>query len=243
MNKKGKKKTTAKIDGNEDLEIKSIAYFKNSSQVILLVVLIILFGFTLYSTLVFIGDYYMEKNNEFPQADVVQINNDKNRVLIINNGKIDKVINDADIKGKDDIVIENYSSIELSTNKEAEVNGTMEYDLRYNITRNDFPYNTISTNDSDVLVRFSYSYDNEEWEYLNNVISTDSSTLSPMMGHYYDISGVTSNLKVLTNHTITSKPGEKIKLYWKSETIILNKSSNINKGINAEFKIEYKNNA
>ena len=137
MNKKGKKKTT-KIDSTEDLEIKSVAYFKNSSQVILLIVLIVLFGFTFYCTLVYIGDYYKEQKSEYPENEVFKINNDKNSVLIINNGKIEKTIAEEDTLLKDNVVIENYSSIELSTNKDAEMNGTMVYDLRYNITKNDF---------------------------------------------------------------------------------------------------------
>ena len=62
------------------------------------------------------------------------------------------------------------------------------------------------------------------------------------MGSFYDIAGITGTLKVSTNNSLTSKPGEAVKMYWKCETIILNKEDNIGKEINSEFKIEYKNN-
>ena len=48
MNKKVKKKKEVKYDGTEDLEIKHVAYSNNIQQYVLLIILIILFGFTFF---------------------------------------------------------------------------------------------------------------------------------------------------------------------------------------------------
>ena len=84
-----------------------------------------------------------------------------------------------------------------------------------------------------------YSYDNENWEYVNNVISTTNSTLNPLMGSYYDISGLVENLKVLTNFEINNKKDTTTIVYFKCETLFKNIEDNIGKNIYAEFKVEY----
>ena len=113
--------------------------------------------------------------------------------------------------------------------------------VKYNITNNEFRNQTLASTNNDVLVRFMYSYDNENWEYINNVISTTDSTLNPLMGSYYDISGLTTNLKVVTNMEIKNKVGKTTTMYWKCETLLKNISDNINKNISADFIVEYKN--
>ncbi len=228
-----------KYDDTEDLEIKEVAYFKNSSQVILLFVLIILFGFTLFSSLVFIGKYYRDDNKN---AEVIEINNKNSRILITSLDDIDKKVLASDLESKEDIVLENTSNITFKTNSSAKEAGKIFFDVKYNILENNFYNNLIATNDSDLLVRFSYSFDNENWTYVNNVISTDSSNLSPLMGNYYDIAGLNTNLSIETNYELTTNPGEEKTMYWKSETIIKNANNNIDKSIKANFKVEYKEN-
>ena len=87
-----------------------------------------------------------------------------------------------------------------------------------------------------------YSYDNKNWEYVNNVISTTNSTLNPLMGSYYDISGLKENLKVLTNFEVNNKIDTTTTIYFKCETLIKNIEDSIGKNIKAEFKVEYADN-
>lgn len=239
MNKKDKKSKVV-FDDKEDLEIKKVAYFKSSSQILLFVILILLFGLTFFSSLVYIGKYYLNSNKD---AEIIEIEDYKNNIFITNDGKINRSVTKKDIENKENIVIEKYATIELKTNKNSNEDGKVLFNVRYDINENDFSINPISTNASDVLVRFAYSFDNEDWTYINNVISANDSNLSPLMGNYFDIAGLISNLKIITNYELTNKPNEMIKMYWKSETVIQSKSENINKNLNVNFKIEYKENS
>lgn len=243
MNKKVDNLVKKEIDDKEDLEIKNIAYLRVSSQKILLYVLIFLFVIMLGTSIMFIKKYYVSKelNNNF--SETIEINNYRNNVLITNNGEIKENITNTTFKNNKEYVIERVNAIKLTTNEKAETDGIIKYDVKYNIEKNDFLRNEYSTNDSEVLVRFSYSFDNEEWIYINNVISTTESTLNVLMGNYYDISGMVTNLKIATNYEMSSAPGETITMYWRSETIFKNKKDiELNKNIEANFKLEYKGN-
>ncbi len=239
MNKKVVKQK--KYDDNEDATIKEVAYYQNSSQIVLLVVLILLFGFTLFCSLVYIGRYY--KNINYKNGEIVEINNAKNDAVIVSMGKFSHKITADDITNDKELIYENIASISLSTKKDSTSDGNVFFDVRYNISKNNFNYNNIATNDSDLLVRFAYSYDNENWTYISNAISTTNSTLLPLMGNYFDIAGITNNLKVLTDYNLSVKPGDNKKMYWKSETYVNKNSRNLNKEFEIEFKIEYKGNA
>ncbi len=236
MNKKvGRSKKT--YDDKEDLAIREAAYYNNSSQVLLLFVLIVLFGFTLYNSLMYIGKYYINKNKLENGIEIIEIKNSKMSVLINNEGNLEKKITQEDTE--DETIIENKSSIAVETLKGEKKDGTIKFDVKYNILENSFHGNATSKDDSDVRVRFAYSFDNENWTYINNAISTYEGVLSPVVGNYYDIAGIISTLKIATNYELSSKPGESTTMYWKSETIIKNKQ-NVGHNIKAEFKIEYK---
>ena len=225
---------------SEDLEIKKIAHFKNSQQILLLIILISLFTLTFFCTLFYIGKYYDAKIGVDKGGKILEIRTQYDNVLITNNGNIDKTIEEEDTKYNKEYLIEKYSTIKFTTKKDAEKDGVININVRYNITNNEFRNQTLASTSNDVLVRFMYSYDNENWEYINNVISTTDSTLNPLMGSYYDISGLTTNLKVSTNMEIKNKVGETTTMYWKCETLLKNISDNIGKNITADFKIEYK---
>ena len=242
MNKKVDSKIKEVVyDDQEDREINEVAHYKSSAQqMLLLSVLVVLFGFTFFTAVTYIIDYYKNQNNK--EVEVLEVTNLKNNLLITNHGGIDRTISEDDLKDTKKIIIEKVNTIEFSTNKGALQDGNITFDVKYNILENTFKHYPISKNNSDLMVRFSYSYDNQNWTYINNVISTTNSTINPLMNSYYDISGIVDNLKVVTNYNISSKPGEKTTMYWKSETIIQNKSNNLKNNIKANFKIEYKDN-
>ena len=186
---------------SEDLEIKRVAYFKNSQQILLLIILIVLFTLTFFCSLFYIGKYYDAK---------LGVNDEKK------------------------------STVKFTTKKNVKTESVTNFDVRYNIQKNDFERKTIASTNNEVLVRFMYSYDNENWEYINNAISTSDSTLKPLMGNYYDITGLVTNLKVSTNFELKNKAGDTTTMYWKCETLLKNIRDNVGKNITAEFKIDYK---
>lgn len=243
MNKKEQVEKEVKQDDIEDLEIKKVAYEKNNSQKILLYALTTLFFIMLSISIIFINNYYKNKNQSSKDSEFIEINNYKNNALITNHGEINKKITKDSFEEDEDLVIERINSIELLTNKNAKKDGVITFDVKYKLLKNSFNRNEYAHNNSNLLVRFSYSFDNEEWTYVKNVISTSNSTLSPLMGNYYDVAGINSVLKVATNYELTSKPGESIKMYWRSETIIKNnQNSEVTNELVANFEIEYKNN-
>ncbi len=240
MNKKVKKKKEVKYDGTEDLEIKHVAYSNNIQQYVLLIILIILFGFTFFQALVYIGNYYEKKELE-KNDNVVEIIEDKTKTVISNNGEIYKTLTIKDDNNHEDVILENVNKIEIISENTEEVIKKY-FDIRYTINRNDFPRNFISTNDSDLLVRFSYSFDNESWTYLTNAITIGNTNISPVIGALYDLSGLTGNIRVATDYEVSSNPYENVTMYWKCETIFKYKEENLNKTFQAEFKINYKDN-
>ncbi len=217
-------------------------YFKNSQQILLLVILIVLFTLTFFCSLFYISRYYDAKININKDSKVLEVKTKYNNVLITNNGSINKTIEEEDAKYNKEYLIEKESTVKFKTKQDADEDGVIHINVRYNIDKNDFTSQAIASTNNDILVRFKYSYDNKKWEYVNNVISTTDSTLNPLMGSYYDISGLVSNLKVSTNFEIKNKIGKTTTMYWKCETLIKNIDDNIGKNITAEFKIEYKDN-
>ena len=232
-----KKNNTSK-EVSEDLEIRKVVYSRNYAQIILLVILIILFTLTFFCTLFYISQYYDAKINMSDNAQILEITTKYKNVVINNHGNISKTVLEEDTLYNKTIKLENISTISFKTSKDAKKG---EF-VRYNITKNDFENKAIASTNNDVLVRFMYSYDNKNWEYINNGITTATNTLTPLMGSYYDISGLTANLNVVTNFEINNKKGEETTIYWKCETLLQNIENNIGKGIEAEFKIEYQDN-
>ncbi len=228
----------SKIDDKEDLEIKKVAHSNKYTSVILLIILIVLFTLTLFCTLFYIGNYYEKKFNIKDNKEVIEVNNVKSKTLITNNGPFEKAIDDTITESE--VNIESYANVEVNTKEDSKENGRLVFDVKYEIEKNDFVYNAISSINSDVIVRFSYSFDNETWENVNYVISTPFSTIDAITSNFYDVGGITGNINVATNYELTSKPGESKKMYWKSETIIRNRESTVGKVYRANFKIEYK---
>ncbi len=240
MNKKERETKKSKYDGKEDAKIKQVAHYNDLQQYVLLAILIILFGFTLFTSLVYVGKYYKQKNNELNSEEIIEIKHDNTKSVITNNGHIDKILTIEDDNNHEDVIVEKTNVIEITS--EDEENLKKEYfNIRYEITENDFSKNIMATGDSDLLVRFSYSFDNEEWNYVTNAISYNDTNITPLVGSLYDISGLKGNIKVLTNFEMTSNPYEPVRVYWRCETIIKYKDENLGKKIQADFKISYDN--
>ena len=211
-----------------------------SLNTILIVILIILFGVTLYITCRYIVEY--QKNSELKvNQEVIKINTDQITASIINKGKIDEEITLQSYNENGEMVIEKINEIEIIAANETE--SKIEFDINYNILVNDFKVSAKPTNKSEVLVRFAYSFDGEEWTYINNVISTNTSNLSPLIGNNYDISGLITNLKVATNYELKPKDLNPLKMYWKSETLFKKIEEKENsKKFQANFTIDYDTN-
>lgn len=243
MNKKVENKNIKQkiiYDDKEDLEIKRIAYLKNPFQKYMLGVSIILFCFMLTFSIIFISGYFQKK---LDKPDINDAINTRNNILITNNGEIKLHINKESFVNKNDLKIEKINTIEYD-NKDSKDDNSIKINIKYNILHNKFSRNSYSTTDSDVIVRFSYSYDEEEWTYINNVISINDSTIKPLMGNYYDVSGIEGNLNVSTNFEINASALEKVKMYWRSETVFkYNPDKIIDNNYEAYFKIEYKEDA
>lgn len=236
MSKKEVLKNTSTIE--EDLEIKKVANTKNMFQPFLLALLIILFLGMLTCSFLLVHNFYQKRDNA--SSEVIEIKNDKNKILIVNNGNIKENLSLSSFNNEETLKIEKVNSVNINTSSDAKTNGLVKYNVKYIINKNDFPKMGNDTTDSEILVRFAYSYDLEEWTYINNVISTTTSTIMPLMGKNYDISGINSTLSVISGEELESKPGENKTIHWKSETIIRNfKNENIVRNIEADFKIEY----
>ncbi len=240
MNKKGKKSIKYN-KGEEDKDIKKVANTKNVFQPYLLTGLSIMFIVMLICSFVLVDTFYKKQDNL--KNETIEITNDKNSISIVNNNSISESISTSSFNGNENITIERINTIEIKTNKDATSNGLIKYNIRYNIVENPFVKNGYDSTDSEILVRFSYSYDNEDWTYINNAISTDTTTIIPLMGKSYDIAGITGVLKVVTNEQLETTPGESQKIFWRSETIIKNfQDTNVIKNYQADFKIEYATN-
>ncbi len=234
MNKKERGSKITKIDDTEDLGIKSVAHF-HSSQVILLFSLILLFGFTLFCSLLYIGSYYKARDEKNKNGEIVEINNGDGQVVINNNGKINKSINEEDINDNNSLTMESIVSIELNSKN----NISVLYNVIYDITKNEFLDKLDNNTDDNVLVRFSYSYDKKAWIYVNNVVSTTDGTLKILFGNYFDIAGLKLTINAISNMQIDSHGKTPNKIYWRSETTFQNLNENIGKNYEAELKILY----
>ncbi len=220
---------------DEDKDIKSVAHSKRNYK--LIVESIIFFMIMALVALMFMLDYYQDKNVK-NKDKVIEYTTTNGRVLIINGGTLNEEVDSSKLDKKGQLSVERISTIEVIPNDEDEV---VNFDIRYDIKENTFERNMIATNNSALLVRFSYSYNNEDWSYINNVVSTTSSTLTPLMGSYFDIAGLLGTLKISTNNEIKTEDKKPVKMYWRSETLFQSKRNLEYKGnINANLKIVYK---
>lgn len=210
------------IDYIEDNEIKKIAMKKvRFNDIYIVAIFLMCLG-------VLLGYLFIKK---IMPNNIIHNNSNNTLSFINNNGYINENITNNSFDKNDKYIITRESLIEIKEN--AKDNTPVNYNVIYEITENDFPYNLYSSNDSNVLARFSYSYDGVEWKYINNVISYNEETINPLMGKYYDISGLTGVLKVETNHEIKEN-----KIYWRSETIFRSMNKTINNKFAGNFKIE-----
>lgn len=216
----------------EDLKITKIARSNKFSLYIVLASC--LFIIVILASTMSIVNYVNSKKEENIVAKK-EIDKD-NQVIISNNGIVDKNVTEdvLDSKGEYSFICED--SIEFLRNKDTLKEDTIYYSVKYDIINNSFKSNIIPTNDSEALVRFFYSYDRENWTYVNNVISSEQKNLNPLMGSYFDIAGLTNNLKVATNYELTSNPGESKIVYWRAETTI---RSNFKKNFNGNIKANF----
>lgn len=196
---------------------------KGNDNLLFFMITLLLVVNVLFTTL--LGINLLKDNN------VINNNDDKlrNNCLIVNNESINIKVNDSTFKDDDEVIYENIDYIDIR-------DGIVNYSLIYNIEENTFKQNNTSTLNSPLLVRFSYSYDNINYTTLNNVVSIGYSNISPLIGSLYDISGITGKIKVLLNREISKKDTDK--LYFKSETIVKKKNSNVDNNVKASFKIE-----
>lgn len=236
------KRFEKKYDDKEDNTIKEVAEFKDNSSnysKIIFCVLIMILGFSIANLFISFNSYKKSKLDFMPNDNTIEIKRHKDNILIINNGIIEEKITNDNYNKDGNYMIERIVSIEIKSNKNGE-DSKAQYNLKYNILENEFNKNALPSTDSEVIVRYSYSHDLKEWNYINNVLSTNESTINPLMGKAYDISGIKDNLKIATNATIEAKDGESNIIYWKSETIFKKKNNkSINNNFKANFKIDY----
>ena len=236
MNKRDSSKKY-KSSKDEDKEIKSVAYASNVSSRFILGMVIFAVAMFLV-TIMFSLDYYTKMNTD--AYKIIEYKKDNNRILITSNGDINETINPSKFNTKGEYTIIKDVSIELRSSTKEKVGAKINFDVKYDVLKNTFEKNLVANNDSKVVVRFSYSYDMEEWIYINNVISSNESTLSPLMGSFFDIAGFTGTLKISTNNELAANLGEVNKMYWRCETVFQNiTDKNLTGDFKANFSIEY----
>lgn len=184
---------------------------------------------------------YVEKKKTYEGINkVVEISSGDSKLEIFN----DNFVPDYKTSGiynenKTEATVQNINRLELSLDKDIKSKIIYNYNVRYRIYDNLSEYSI--DNNPTLLVRFSYSTDNKNWTYVNNVISTTNSTLMPLMGNYYDITNLETTLNVATNLEIAGKKEEVKTIYWRAETIFKN-LDNVNYDLsllNATFDVEY----
>lgn len=228
------------MDKREENKLQDTINKKNNTNKFLLITLIILFFITLYISIQYIIKYQVSKMPD-ENEQIIEIKTKETNATIINNGVIEKKIDNNTFASEKEVIIENINAIEMISNNND--HSSIKFDVKYNISKNDFKENDIANNNSEVLVRFSYSFDNKNWTYVNNVISTSSSNISPLIGNTYDIAGLVTDLKVATNYELSSNNKSSAIMFWRSETIFKDmKNNNNNKELKANFIIEYKSN-
>lgn len=184
---------------------------------------------------------YVEKKKAYDGLNkVIEISSHDSKIAIFNDSNVPSyktagIFNET----KTEAIVQNIDKIELSLDKDLKSKVIYNYNVRYRIYDNSSVYSM--DNEPTILVRFSYSTDNKNWVYVNNVISTTNSTLMPLMGNYYDITGLETTLNVATNLEISGKKETTKTIYWKAETTYKN-LNNINNDLdllNATFDLEY----
>lgn len=242
MEKGSRSTIRQKIDDREDLEIKKVAYSKLKYKKIILILLLIFFISTVISTIIYGVSY-----NEFTTVSentikVFEVTENKNQLVLINSSEIYEKITDISFNKENFKVIETINIAELSIDKGVLKSETINLNVRLKMLENDFKLNDIATNKSPVLIRVSYSYDNEKWDYIKSVLSYNDSTLTPLMGNYYDIAGRKGVINIATNHELSALPGEIKKVYWKLE-VMFNKQKvqSSENNFKANFYLEYPN--
>ena len=234
---KGSKNTKYFTDENEDIEIRKIAH--NKSENCTLVFLVIVFFLILITTLTYIFLYNKGKNVE-DREKIIEISKGNNKVLISNVGEITETYSNEMFLNKEKITIERINSIELIAKENVLKEEKIYFNLKLNIDKNDFNHNALATTNSELLMKISYSYDNENWTYINNVLQTNNTTITPLMGNYYDIAGIESEIRISTKKELTAKLNESKKMYWKIETIIKKQNKeHVENNLQMNFYLEY----
>lgn len=234
---KGSKNTKHFTDDNEDIEIRKIAH--NKSENCTLVFLVIVFFLILITTLTYICLYNKGKNVE-DREKIIEISKGNNKVLISNVGEITETYSNEMFLNKEKITIERINSIELIAKENVLKEEKIYFNVKLNIDKNDFNHNALATTNSELLMKISYSYDNENWTYINNVLQTNNTTITPLMGNYYDIAGIESEIRISTKKELTAKLNESKKMYWKIETIIKKQNKeHVENNLQMNFYLEY----
>jgi len=217
---------------------------KGKSEILsvgLILILLALFTFTFIIS-VFYYNKYMAMNELGNNEEVIEIKRQNIKASILNNGKIDETINkNMFTETKREIIVTNIDELVISSiDKKEDVE--LVYDVKYKISKNDFFQNSKPSTNSEVLVKFSYSYDQEEWHYINNAISTSTSNISSILNNGFDIAGLVTDLSVATDYKLSTKNNEEARVYWRSETIFRKTNHTTDdKKLEANFVIEYNN--
>lgn len=224
---------------NDINELDKIALKKNFYIDKVIVFYIIIFIGILICSISQIVSYYEKQKLYSNINNQSEVKSDESKLLIFNDQSVpninEKVIVDEE---SNEAMVESVSKLNLVIEKESKANISYNYNVRYRIYDNMSEYD--ENLEPKILVRFSYSEDKKNWNYVNNAISTTNGTIMPLMGNYYDITNLESTLQVATNLEIEGKPGENKELYWRSETTYKNIDINSNKRIlNAAFSVEY----
>ena len=179
--------------------------------------------------------FFDQKKNVYKtNSNLIEFRTKNKKVSIVNNGKIRENINDNKFTD-DKYVLTKVNSLSVISNQDDNI----KYNVRFNIYHNDYIKKNYSLADSDILAKFYYSYDNNDWTVINNVLRTQQGELKPMMGNNYDISSVVDNIKVSSDSILNVKKSEVTNMYWKVEITFRNNDDIVNNNFIADFYIEY----
>lgn len=221
-----------KYDDKEDKSIKKIALKKeNIFYKYIFCLCIIIVGVCISLSVIF---FDQKKNVYKTNSNLIEFRTKNKKVSIVNNGKIRENINDNKFTD-DKYVLTKVNSLSVISNQDDNI----KYNVRFNIYHNDYIKKNYSLADSDILAKFYYSYDNNDWTVINNVLRTQQGELKPMMGNNYDISSVVDNIKVSSDSILNVKKSEVTNMYWKVEITFRNNDDIVNNNFIADFYIEY----
>lgn len=233
------------VDANID-ELDKIAKKKEPNQNRLVIVaFFIIFVGVCITTYFQVSSYYEREKLLKNSSSIVEVTSKNDKLTISNNSEVPLI--DAKNLAANKVTettVENNSKLTLEVDKKAKSKSTHLYNIRYRIKKNDYNYLT-TVNEPEVLVRFAYSIDGANWNYVNSALSTTNSTLTPQMGNYYDVTGLQSTINVVTNYEITGESDSEVVIYWKAETLFKHLDNEDNqktlKEYNATFNVEYIN--